>query len=127
LLRRFFEWALARGLNEVVGPKGFGALDGYGLLVEGYERRQLMTMMNYNFEYYPRLVEQFGCEKLVDFVSCSINAAAFRMPERIHRIADRVQRRGHLHVKRFRNKRELVGWAHRIGQAYNESFVDNLE
>ena len=113
-----FEWALDRGLNRVVGPKGFGALDGYGLLVEGYEHRQMMTMMNYNYEYYLRLVESFGFEKVVDFVSCHISAATFKMPERIHRIADWVQQRGHLRVKRFRNKRELVGWARRIGQAY---------
>ncbi len=35
--------------------------------------------------------------------------------------------RGHLGVKRFKNKRELVAWAPRIGQAYNKAFVDNWE
>jgi len=47
LFEQVFEWARARGLNRVVGPKGFGPLDGYGLLVEGFEHRQMMTMMNY--------------------------------------------------------------------------------
>ncbi len=36
LFQRVFEWVRARGLDTVVGPKGLGPLDGYGLLVEGY-------------------------------------------------------------------------------------------
>ena len=48
LFEKVAEWAHARGLHTLVGPKGFGALDGYGLLVDGFEHRQMMTMMNYN-------------------------------------------------------------------------------
>ena len=127
LFGQVFEWARARGLNKVVGPKGLGPLDGYGLLVEGFEHRQMMTMMNYNYPYYPRLVEALGFRKEVDFVSCYLSAEAFHLPERIHRIAERVQERGTLRVHRFRNKRELVRWAGRIGQAYNKAFVKNWE
>src|SRR4030043_518372 len=87
LFGQVFEWARARGLDAVVGPKGFGPLDGYGLLVEGFEHRQMMTMMNYNYDYYPRLVEAQGFHKEVDFVSCYLPADAFRVPERGERIA----------------------------------------
>jgi len=127
LFEKVFEWTKGRGLNRVVGPKGFGALDGYGLLVQGYEHRQMMTMMNYNYDYYPRLVEALGFEKEVDFVSCYINRKTFRMPERVHSIAERVQKRGTLNVKRFKSKDELVKWADRIGEAYNNTFVNNWE
>ncbi|MGH2582435.1 MAG: hypothetical protein ACRDFQ_06025 [Anaerolineales bacterium] len=127
LFERVFKWARQRGLNQVVGPKGFGPLDGYGIQVEGYEHRQMMNMMNYNYAYYPRLVETLGFRKLVDFVSCYISRDTFRLPERVHSIADRVQQRGTLRVKRFRNKRELVQWGARIGAAYNKSFVNNWE
>jgi len=127
LFERVFEWARERGLDHVVGPKGFSALDGYGLLVEGFERRQMMTMMNYNYPYYPRLVEAVGFQKEVDFVSCYVNADTFRLPERVHRIAERIQRRGTLTVQRFTSKRELKRWAGRIGQTYNEAFTQNWE
>lgn len=127
LFERAFEWARARGLDTIIGPKGFGPLDGYGLLVEGFEHRQLMTMMNYNFPYYVELLEGLGFHKEVDFVSCYLNADKFRLPERVHRIAERVLQRGSLRVVRFRNKRELVAWAGRIGQAYNQAFVNNWE
>ena len=45
----------------------------------------------------------------------------------MHRIAERVAKRGNLRVLRFKNKSELVKWADRIGQAYNQAFVNNWE
>ena len=122
-----FDWAKSRGLERLVGPKGMGPLDGYGVLIEGYQQRQMMTMMNYNYDYYPRLVENLGFEKEVDFVSCYVPAENFNIPDRVERIAQRVMERGKLQVKRFKTKRELMQWAERIGQAYNDAFVSNWE
>lgn len=127
LFETVFAWARARGLNRVVGPKGFGPLDGYGILVEGFEHRQLMTMMNYNYPYYPALVEGAGFRKEVDFVSCYIDARQFRLPERVHSIARRAAERSGLRVLRFTSKREVVQWVPRIAEAYNKAFVNNWE
>lgn len=127
LFERAFEWALKRGLDTMVGPKGFGPLDGYGLLVEGYEHRQMMNMMNYNYPYYCQLVENLGFIKEVDFVSCYIKTSEFKIPERVHRIAERVRQKGNLWVKDFKSKKELRVWAPRIGRTYNKSFINNWE
>ena len=127
LVDRVVDWAQKRGLEEVIGPKGFAELDGYGILVEGFEHRQMMTMMNYNYPYYPRLLEELGFEKEVDFVSCHIAVENFDLPERVHRIAQRVLDRGSLEVKRFSSRRELKAWTGRIRDAYNRAFQDNWE
>jgi hypothetical protein len=127
LFETAFEWARGHGLDTMVGPKGMGPLDGYGVLVRGHEHRNTMTMLNYNHAYYQQLVEAQGFEKEVDFVSCYLPADSFRIPERVERIAQRVMERGHLEVKRFKNKKELLAWASRIGKAYNGAFVDNWE
>lgn len=121
------DWAKGRGLDEVVGPKGMGPLDGYGILVFGHEHRNTMTMLNYNHAYYQRLVEAQGFEKEVDFVSCYLPADKFQIPERVERITQRVMQRGGLAIKHFKNKKDLVSWAPRIGKAYNEAFVHNWE
>lgn len=121
------DWAKARGLDTVIGPKGLSPFDGYGILVEGFEHRQMMTMTNYNFSYYPKLIEALGFEKEVDFVSCYLPAESFKIPERVERIAKRVLERGDLWVKQFKNKRELLQWAPRIGYAYNKAFIHNWE
>ncbi|MBN2548004.1 MAG: hypothetical protein JXB15_02510 [Anaerolineales bacterium] len=127
LFEAVFEWSRARGLDTVIGPKGLGPLDGYGIVVEGFEHRQMMTMMNYNHPYIPRMVTNLGFEKEVDFVSCYMNTAEFNLPERVHRIAERVQQRGTLAVRRFKDKADLVSYSPRIGQAYNKAFVNNWE
>lgn len=127
LFTTVFDWAKARGLDTVIGPKGMGPLDGYGVLVFGQEHRQTMTMLNYNHAYYRSLVEAQGFVKEVDFVSCYLPAEKFQIPERVQRITERVMQRGHLEIKTFRNKKELLQWAPRIGKAYNDAFVQNWE
>ncbi len=122
-----FDWSHGRGLDTVIGPKGLSPFDGYGIQIEGFEHRQMMTMMNYNFAYYPRLVEALGFEKEVDFVSCYLPAESFRVPERIERIARRAAQRGNLKVKEFKSKKELLQWAPRIGESYNRTFIHNWE
>jgi len=121
------EWSKARGRDTVIGPKGMGPLDGYGVLVFGHAHRQTMTMLNYNFPYYQQLVEAQGFTKEVDFVSCFLPADKFQIPERVERITQRVIQRGGLQVKKFKNRKELVSWAARIGKAYNNAFVNNWE
>ena len=127
LFKTVFEWAKGRGLDTLVGPKGMGPLDGYGILVFGHEHRNTMTMLNYNYPYYQQLVEAQGFEKEVDFVSCYLPADKFQIPERVERIAKRSMERSGLQVKQFKNKKELVAWAPRIGEAYNKAFVNNWE
>jgi GNAT superfamily N-acetyltransferase len=127
LFKTVFDWARERGLDTVIGPKGLSPFDGYGLLIEGHEYRQMMTMMNYNYPYYQKLVEALGFEKEVDFVSCYLPSDAFKIPERVERIAQRVMERGKLTVKHFKSKKELVSWAQRIGETYNRTFIKNWE
>ncbi len=127
LFERLFDWARKRGLDTVIGPKGISVIDGYGLLVEGFEYRQMMSQMTHNPPYYVRQVEALGFTKEVDFVSCYADIADFHFPERVHRIAERVEKRGELRVQRFRTMAELRAWVKRIGEAYNRSFVNNWE
>ncbi len=127
LFNRVFDWARQRGLHRIIGPKGMGPLDGYGLLTRGFEHRQTMTMLTYNYPYYVDLVEGLGFQKEVDFVSCYVPADGFKIPERVERIAQRVMERNHLQIKRFANKRELLQWVDRIGTAYNKAFIHNWE
>ncbi len=127
LFNTVIEWSRERGLDTLIGPKGLGPLDGYGILVFGHEHRQTMTMLNYNHAYYQQLVEAQGFTKEVDFVSCYVPSDKFHIPERVARIAERALQRGNLQVKRFKNKKELLSWADRIGLAYNNAFVHNWE
>ena len=127
LFNRLFDWAHKRRLNHIVGPKGFSAFDGYGLQIEGFENRCMMTMMNYNYPYYIDLVEKAGFTKAVDFVSCYIHRSDFKIPEKVQRVIEILNKRKTFEVLRFKNKGELKKWAKPIGETYNNTFVNNWE
>ncbi len=127
LFEAAFDWSKKRNLDTMVGPKGLSLFDGYGMVVEGFEHRQMMTMMNYNYPYYPKLMESMGFEKEVDFVSCYLAKENFHIPEKVREVARRVAERGKFKVLNFRTKRELLRYAKKIGEAYNNTFVKNWE
>lgn len=127
LFNKVSEWARNRGLTRIVGPKGYGPLDGYGIQVEGFEHRQMMNMMNYNYPYYQRLVENYGFEKEVDFVSSFLSPQEFVLPEKIKKAVEIVEKHGTLKVMNFRNKKHILEWKYKIKEAYNRSFVKNWE
>ena len=121
------EWTKNRKLDYLLGPKGLSSFDGYGFLVDGFDQRQMMTMMQYNFPNYPKFTEEYGFTKVVDWVSSYVKIADFKVPEKILEIARRVEEKGKFKVQRFKNKSDLKKWANRIGQAYNKAFVNNWE
>jgi GNAT superfamily N-acetyltransferase len=127
LFNHAFDWSRERGLDYIVGPKGLSSFDGYGFLIEGFEKRQMMTMMNYNKPNYPQFAEKAGFTKIVDWVSSYVNIPNFQMPDKIRLVAEKVKQKGRFKVHQFHSKRDLKKWAWRIGQAYNQSFVNNWE
>ena len=127
LFEQAFEWALQRGLTTIVGPRGMSPVDGYGMLIDSFDQPQMMAMMLHNPPYYVNLVENLGFIKKVEYLSCYAKPHQLHFPERIHRIAERVQQRGTLRVQHFNSTRELKSWVGRIGRAYNQSFVNNWE
>jgi hypothetical protein len=113
------EWARSRNLDRMTGPKGFTALDGMGLLVRGFEHRPALGIP-YNPAYYPRLVEESGFRGTTDIVSGYLGKQT-QMPEKIHQVAEIVQRRRGLRVLSFRSRRDLAKVVPRLQKLYNDS------
>ncbi len=125
LLEAACDWARGRGLNRIIGPKGFTALDGMGLLVKGFEYRPAIGVP-YNPPYYQALVEAAGFEHLDDDVSGYLDVTA-PFPERIHRLSQIVQKRRGLRILRFKSKKELRGIIPLVGEMYNRSVGVNFD
>lgn len=117
LFNSAFEWARGRELNRMLGPKGFTALDGLGLLVKGFELRPALGLP-YNPPYYPEFIESLGFEKANEIVSGYLEAD-IRFPERIHELAARVRERRGLHIAHFRTRRELRVMLGHLKALYN--------
>lgn len=117
LFEAAFDWVRSRGLNKILGPKGFTALDGLGLLVKGFERRPALGLP-YNPPYYPGLIEALGFEKNGEIVSGYLGAD-IQFPERIHELAARIRERRGLRIARFRTRRELRAVLSHLKTLYN--------
>ena len=125
LFEATFAWARERGLTRIIGPKGFTALDGMGLLIQGFEFRPAIGIP-YNPPYYQVLVEAAGFQRLDDDVSGYLDVSA-PFPEKIHRLSEIVQRRRGLRILRFKNKRELRAIIPQVGEMYNRSVGANFD
>lgn len=119
LFEAAFEWARKRGLNKMIGPKGFTAFDGLGLLVKGFEHRPAFGLP-YNPSYYPALVEAAGFEPSGELASGYLNAH-MQFPEKIHRAADLIQKRRGLRVARYKTRRDLRALVPKLQALYNGS------
>jgi hypothetical protein len=117
LFESAFGWALARGLNKILGPKGFTALDGLGLLVKGFERRPALGLP-YNPPFYPGLIEAQGFEKANEIISGYLGAD-IQFPERIHDLAASIRERRGLRIARFRTRRKLRAALSHLKALYN--------
>jgi len=116
-------WARARGLTRLVGPKGFMTGDGLGLLIEGFEHRPALGIP-YNPPHYPRQWEEIGgLSKEIDYYSALVTGEGYEFPERIRRIAEKIQKRSGFHVPAFRSKAEIRRYAKPLAKAYNSAFT----
>ena len=69
------KWALAKGMDTIVGPLGFSDLEREGLLIEGFD--ELATFEEqYNAPYYQTLISNLGYEKEVDWTESKITPPA---------------------------------------------------
>jgi hypothetical protein len=117
LFESAFDWARGRGLDRMVGPKGFTALDGLGLLVKGFELRPAMGLP-YNPAYYPEFIEAQGFMKANEIVSGYLGED-IQFPERIHELAARIRERRGLQIARFRTRGDLRRMLSHLKALYN--------
>ncbi|MDO4714931.1 MAG: N-acetyltransferase [Bacteroidales bacterium] len=122
LLDTVAEWGRTRGMTALVGPLGFTDMDPEGMLIEGFEELSTMATI-YNYPYYPKHLEALGFEKAVDWVEFKIQVPK-AIPEKMLRVAQIVQSKFGLRVRKLTSKKELIrtGEAHKIFELINEAY-----
>lgn len=114
-------WACRRNLDTLVGPKGFSAMDGMGLLIDGFEHQPVLGVP-YNLAYYARLLEAVGFETYRDLLSGFLDRS-IEFPERIHHLAQKVAQRRGLHIERFTRRKDLTRIAGELRTLYNTTLA----
>lgn len=121
LFAKGFEWAQQQGLNRIIGPKGFMVLDGFGMLIEGYEYQPAFNQ-SYNPPYYQDFVESLGFEKVTDVFTGKIEPP-FILPEKVSKAAKLVKKRLGLHAPLLTSKNDLRESMLKLKKLYNESLA----
>jgi len=119
------DWARARGLDTLVGPKGFLPGDGLGVLVEGFEHPVPMGVP-YHHPYYDRLLTGCGLGKETDYLSGRLEETHV-LPPGFLEAADAAAAQAGYHLHEFGSRRELRRWFGRIGEVYNRAFAETWE
>jgi hypothetical protein len=120
------DWCQSRGLERIIGPKGFVVFDGMGILVDGFDQLPAMGIP-YNHAYYGPRTEGAGFVKEVDFNSFYVHVPDFELPERVARLAAKIQERRGLRVRNFETRAEIRAAVPEIVETYNRTFTENWE
>lgn len=89
------DWGKQQGMEEIVGPLGYSDLEREGLLIEGFD--WLCTFEEqYNYDYYPALVDACGFEKDVDWVEYRL-FPVFHERKKLEEYAARALERNKVH------------------------------
>jgi hypothetical protein len=123
LLSRVEDWARAKGMTRVVGPYGFSDQDPEGFLIEGFDHRATIATY-YNFAWMPRLVENEGYTKDIDYFVYKIDVPK-EMPEFYKKIYERAEKKGTFEIIEFKNKKQLKPWIRPIFSLMNETYMQN--
>lgn len=90
LIQRAVEWARKRGLTSLYGPWNLDYEDGYGVLVEGWNRPPAL-MCGHSPPYYPRFMERIGFQP-ARAENVALELQLIDSPEfsRLHRLAEKL-------------------------------------
>lgn len=121
LFERGFKWAKNQGLNHILGPKGLTVLDGFGMLVDGFEHQGVFGQP-YNLSYFPKLIENLGFQKVKDIYTGHIDVDS-QFPNKVLRAAELVKKRFDFWSPVFKTKSDLRAVLDDIRKLYNESLA----
>lgn len=119
-------WAREQEMTEVVGPLGYSDLEREGLLIEGFDYLSTFEEQ-YNYDYYPALVEHCGYEKDADWLEFRL-FSPLGENERMKAIVDHALKKYNLHFadpklsKREFIKRYAKGFFACIDECYKDLY-----
>ena len=118
LLQSVEDWAKAKGYNQLEGPLGFTNLDKMGMLIEGFQYLPTITSL-YNFEYYPKHMEELGYRKGADWVEYKFNVP--EVPDKIKRWAKIIEDKYELSAPDIDNKADAIRYGKKIFALFNQT------
>ena len=115
------EWARQKGMQAIHGPMGFTDMDHEGMLIMGFDQVGTMATI-YNHPYYPEHMTRMGYTKDQDWHEFKIYIPD-AIPEKHQRIAEIVKKKYGLKVVKFRRRKDIDPYAHKVFETLNAAFA----
>ena len=118
------DYARQMGCDEVHGPLGFCDLDPEGMLVEGYDRRN-MFITYYNYPYYIEHLERLGYIKSVDWMEYKIFVPkkGSREATILERVSSHVLKANNLHIADIRRQSQYKPLIEKVFHLVNIAYA----
>ena len=122
LIKAVEDYGRSHGMTEIVGPLGFTDMDPEGMLTVGFEELGTMATI-YNYPYYPQHIEAMpGWVVDNNYVEYKLYVPE-KMPEKYVKVAEMIQTRYGLRVKKLTRKDVFEGgYGRKIFEIINATF-----
>lgn len=120
LIDTAINYAKEKGFNKIEGPMGFTNLDKAGMLTMGFDKMATMIGI-YNFEYYPKHLENLGLTKEKEWVEYEIKFPEV-LPEKVIKFNELVKEKYKLKVLNFRTKNEILPYIDPMFRLLDETY-----
>lgn len=120
LIETAVNFAKENNISKIEGPMGFTNLDKAGMLVHGFD--EIATMIGiYNFDYYPKHLENLGLKKEKEWVEYEIKFPEV-LPEKVIKFNELVKEKYKLKVLNFRTKSEIIPYIDPMFRLLDETY-----
>lgn len=125
---RLFEtvenWAREKGCTEVHGPLGFCDMDREGMLIEGFDKRN-MFITYYNFPYYREHLERIGYQKDIDWVEFKIQVPEVGDPvyTKLKKLSESAAKWGGFHKAVVRRHADYKPYIRKVFELVNIAYA----
>lgn len=120
LIETAVNFAKENNISKIEGPMGFTNLDKAGMLVHGFD--EIATMIGiYNFDYYPKHLENLGLTKEKEWVEYEIKFPEV-LPEKVIKFNELVKEKYKLKVLTFRTKSEILPYIDPMFRLLDETY-----
>ncbi len=114
------QYGIEKGMDEMIGPLGFSDTDREGMLIDGFNEKNL-SITYYNHPYYKNHMELMGFDKDVDWVEYQLKVPT-EIDQRLIKISEHVKKRYGYKIVNLKNKAIINKYAREALNLVNEAF-----
>ncbi|MBY0416374.1 MAG: hypothetical protein K2Q18_19520 [Bdellovibrionales bacterium] len=112
-----------KGMTSIQGPMNPGTNYECGILVDKFDDAP-QIMMTYNPSYYVSHLDEMGLKKAMDLLAYNLEGPNFKLPDIIHAIADRTEKKSSITYRKLNLKK----WKEELDimfDIYNSAWEEN--